>query len=155
MDDANGFCQRCGAPLLSDGRRRRPALYCSASCRKAAHRLRRPPLRNLPETPDPGDESQKGPLLSSKRAETGSVIAATVEFRDTLYQDTLKQAKNSPAAARTRPSYLAWVLGKDAASDLERAAARFQEKPTWGHARPEVVRAHPALAANGLQLKNG
>jgi hypothetical protein len=42
------------------------------------------------------------------------------------------------------------VLGKDAASDLERAAARFQEKPTWGHARPEVVRAHPALAANGL-----
>jgi hypothetical protein len=130
-------CENCGKPIPHNGRRR----YCCPACKQAAFRKR--------ATPENGETSRTSERATEKPPYEAAVSPASEPYRNARYSDTPDLAENSTNGASAL--WLGWAVGPDLAGDLDRAIRRFQEKPAWGGARPDVVRACPAFANDGLK----
>ncbi|GGP93336.1 helix-turn-helix domain-containing protein [Streptomyces melanogenes] len=86
-------CERCGAPLFTPGGSRvgRPAKYCSAACRQAAHRARTTPTAPGARGLLPGQRqpSQTDRTEETPRTQSGPAPARTVgdEFLAEIIRD--------------------------------------------------------------------
>jgi hypothetical protein len=141
MTTANGFCQRCGQRIEGNGRRRRPARYCCDACQQATYRQEHAQRQS-------GGGAGTSENIGQKLPWEAIVSPATGEYRNGPYPDTLNEPENSPGDGG---AFFGWVLdGRDVGGSLAAAVRCFRDKPTWGGALPDVVRACPVLANNGL-----
>jgi hypothetical protein len=142
----SGECARCGAPLPWPRGRRR---FCSDACKQAAYRQGHAQQGN-----------GAGSGISERKAENTPSEApgspADGSYRNAPYLDTSTSATRPPEGDGSNlwlwidPRLAGWKSGADLLPYLALAVDLFANKATWGGRSPQVIRAHPDDAGNGL-----